>query len=542
MRQGHEVLFGVNKLSASYVRHVIVLLKNFIRMPSPIKTAVATVLSLSVALHPWLASAQVSSKPLPRFGDGADMSLAQERLIGQSVMTQLLRSPRLEQDPQLTDYVAGIWSRLREGAIRQGLLTKDQEQQFTWELSLLREPDLNAFALPGGYMGMHLGLLANVDNEAELAAVLAHELSHVSQRHIARMISKSEREAPLVLGAMILGLLIAGQSGAGAQALITGSQAVGMASQLGFSRDMEREADRMGLQVFTASGYEPQGFVGMFRQLGKASRLYDTQSYPYLRSHPLTTEREADALARVQQLNAAKEPVASFQFAMAKARAQVLLASDLELDRLTQIHSQPRNDATRTQEATSLYVRVMAEMRLHRLDKAMVAWQELDRLIPLPDVSRSWVQSLKAEMALAQNKPGQALEALGNGALQRADRLLRNKALISSGLEAQRRAAIEDLELMCALNPKDAMAWDLVAKAWQDQGFILRALRAQAESLHVRYDDKGALDRLQSAQDMGDRMRSQGRLSPADWQDLEIIRSRWHSINESLMALMKSRI
>lgn len=536
------MLGGINKLSASYVRVLAARNEEFIHMPSPIQSAVAIALSLCLGLSPVSVAAQSPSKPLPRFGDGADMSFAQERLIGQSVMTQLLRSPRLEQDPHLNDYVSGIWKRLREGAIRQGLLTQDQEQQFSWEVSLLRESDLNAFALPGGYMGLHLGLLANVDNEAELAAVLAHELSHVSQRHIARMISKSERETPLIVGAMILGVLIAGQSGAGAQALITGGQAVGMASQLGFSREMEREADRMGLQVYTASGYEPLGFVGMFRQLGKASRLFDTQSYPYLRSHPLTTEREADALARVQQLRDDKAPMTSPSFAMVKARAQVLLASEAELERLIQWHTHARGDASLLQQLTSAYARSMAELRFNRLDKAMQAWQELDRLVPAADPSRAWVQSLKAEVLLAQHKPGQALDALGTGPLQRADRLLKSRALLATGVQAQRRAAIEDLELLCAIDPKDAVAWDLVAKAWQDQGHVLRALRAQAEALHARYDDRGALDRLQSAQDQADRMRNQGQLSPADWQDLEIIRSRWHSINERLMALMKSRL
>jgi predicted Zn-dependent protease len=261
-----------------------------------------------------------------------------------------------------------------------------------------------------------------------------------------------------------------------------------------------------------------------------------------LRSHPLTTEREADAITRVQQLQTVSEPVQSLQFAMVKARAMVLLASDSELERLVQIHTQTRLNATMAEQTTSMYVKSMADLRLGNLDKATMAWQAVDRLVPLPDASRAWVQSLKAEILLAQKQPALALEALGKGPFNRAERLLRNRALLATGEAVQQRAAIEDLELLCAINPRDALAWELVASAWQTQGFPLRALRAQAESQSARYDDRAALDRLQAAQDLADRMRAQGKLGPGDWQDLEIIRSRWNSINESLMALMKSRI
>src|SRR5690606_19899123 len=132
-----------------------------------------------------------------------------------------------------------------------------------WQVLLGTDRSINAFALPGGWLGLHLGLVAVTDNRAELASVLAHELSHVTQRHISRMLTQESRQAPWVLAAMILGAVAMGRNPEAGQAVLAGSQALAAQQQLSFSRDMEREADRVGLGVATQAGFEPRGFVTM---------------------------------------------------------------------------------------------------------------------------------------------------------------------------------------------------------------------------------------------------------------------------------------
>ena len=251
------------------------------------------VLGLCVALLLPVAPAQAqwSNNRLPNLGDGAEVPLGVERRLGESIAREIYRDPDYLDDPVLGDYLQSIWQTLLASARQRSELTPELEQQFAWEVALIRDRSINAFALPGGYLGVHLGLISAVSSADELASVLAHELSHVTQRHIARMISQQGKQGPMVMGAMILGMLAASRttsasSMSAANAAIMGGQAVAVQSQLNFSRDMEREADRVGYGVMTGAGFEPQGFVTMFEKLQQASRLNDNGAFPYLRSHP----------------------------------------------------------------------------------------------------------------------------------------------------------------------------------------------------------------------------------------------------------------
>ncbi|MGA8514898.1 MAG: M48 family metalloprotease, partial [Burkholderiaceae bacterium] len=236
------------------------------------------------------------------------MSVAAERQLGQRIAREIYRDPDYIDDPVLLDYVQRIWQPLLQAARARGDITAELSERFAWEVMLARDRSVNAFALPGAYLGVHLGLIAIVGNRDELASVLAHELSHVTQRHIARMTTQQSQLSPWILGAMILGAVAARKNTEVANAVITGSQAAGAQAQLNFSRDMEREADRMGYQVLQDARFNVQGFVGMFDKLAQANRINDNGSFPYLRTHPLTSERIGDMQSRVQQGGQATTP------------------------------------------------------------------------------------------------------------------------------------------------------------------------------------------------------------------------------------------
>ena len=286
------------------------------------------VLSLLCCLGLLLGQpATLMAAGLPTLGDAGEMSLAAERRLGDQIVRELYRDSDYLDDPVLMDYVEGTWKRLLDAARRRGELPEDMDQRFAWEVLLGRDREVNAFALPGGYMGVYLGLLSLVTSRDELASVLGHETSHITQRHISRSMAKEAREMPLMMAAMILGLIAASRSPDVAGAVIMGGQAGMIQSQLNYSRDMEREADRVGYGVMTDAGFDGRGFVTMFDKLQVASRHNDSGGFPYLRSHPLTTERIADMQSR-QELRGqppmpAVEP-ATLEHAIVSARARAM--------------------------------------------------------------------------------------------------------------------------------------------------------------------------------------------------------------------------
>ncbi|QBK04017.1 peptidase M48 [Hylemonella gracilis] len=500
------------------------------------------------------AMAQGSPNALPALGDGLEMSTGAERQLGDRIARELYRSSAYVDDAVLGDYVEGLWLRLMAAARLRGELRPEMDEQYAWTVLLGRDRSVNAFALPGGYMGVHLGLIASVDDADELASVLAHELSHITQRHIARMISRQGQQAPWMIAAMILGILAASSSPDAAGALIVGGQAATVQGQLNFSRDMEREADRVGYGVMTQAGFNGQGFASMFQKLLQANRHNDTGAFPYLRSHPLTTERIADMQAR-QQLQASSAQVADTDTAMAHAmlaaRARVLADPSVDMLRAavaqaevqlpgTSVTDPPQPSA---RQAAVLYAAAWAAGELRDPMTAQKWWTRLQAMALARPQAAYQVRLLGAELALSAGDAPRALALLdlpvptvaASEKIPRAQRLLRARALTMAGLDGAARAA-QMLQVWLAEHPRDAQAWQLLSAACTAQGQTLRAVRADAEAYVVHFDYAAARDRYVAAQDLIRRGATSN-----DYIEASIIETRSKQVDALLREQMRER-
>ena len=471
---------------------------------------------------------------LPAMGDGGEMTAGAERGLGERIVRELYRDPDYIDDPILGEYVQSIWQPLLRAARARGELPPELDERFAWEILLGRDGSVNAFALPGGYLGLHLGLIGVVASRDELASVLAHELTHVTQRHISRLMTQQNRQTPWLIGAMILAALAASKNPEMANAAVMGGQAIAAQNQLNFSRDMEREADRIGYGVMTQAGFDSRGFVTMFEKLQQASRLTDNGSFPYLRSHPLTTERIADMQAR-QALEgraaAVAEPV--MEHAMLAARARVLSYPGVDLLRAWVAEPEATGFArlSASRQAAILYAAALAAERLREGRKAATL---ANRLLTLtgdnPAASRQ-ARLLAAEIALSAGDIARAAGLLNSAApsspLGRPELLMLAQARTRSGQPAQ---AVDLLQTWVSTHPRDAAAWQALAVAYRAQDQTLRAIRAEGEVQMAVYDFGGAVDRFKAARVV----MGKGNLGPADHIEASIIDTRLR-LAESLL-------
>jgi predicted Zn-dependent protease len=256
------------------------------------KGLIALVISLLLSI-PSLANS--SAEPLPELGDSAAglMAPAQEQSLGQAWLRSFRASVPLESDPLVFEYIENLLFKLT---------SYSNIEDKNLDLVIVSNPTINAFAVPGGIIGVNTGLLLYAESEAQLASVLSHELAHLSQRHFARSVEASQRTNFTTLAGLLAGIVLAAASeGDAASAAIMASQAAALDSQLRYSRLHEKEADRLGMKTLVDAGYPAESATLMFKQMLNASRLYGKRMPEFLLTHPVTESRIADASNRARQ-------------------------------------------------------------------------------------------------------------------------------------------------------------------------------------------------------------------------------------------------
>jgi beta-barrel assembly-enhancing protease len=428
---------------------------------------------------------------LPDLGESAqsDLPPLMEKRIGESIMRDIrLREPSYLDDPEIDAYLNRLGHQLTAQA---EVLGQD------FEFFALRDATLNAFAMPGGYIGVHTALILAAQSESELAGVLAHEISHVTQRHLARMINKQSQGQVAALLSLAVAILAARSNPDVAMGAAVAGQAASLQQQLNYSRDFEREADRLGLRLMEKAGYDVRGMGSFFERLQKFGRLYENNAPGYLRTHPLTTERIADMENRIQSQPYRQVPDSlEFLLVRAKLRAQLGTAQDAVIDFETQV-----NERKFVSEPAARYGLAQAYLRDKRFAGAEEQLAALRRL----KTASPMIEVLAAELRGKQNDVAGATRILREAVA----RYPGNRAIAYAwveGLLATQRVdeALKFIAADIQGHTTDFRMRGLQAKAYALQGKRLRQHWAQGEAYALQGLLLPAIEQLQLAQKSSD--------------------------------------
>lgn len=434
---------------------------------------------------------RAQQQDLPELGDPtvAIISAEQEYRLGRGWLRNLRGQTPIMEDPLVQEYAEHLVYRLAS-------------------FSELNEPDLaivvinssaiNAFAVPGGVIGLNAGLFLNAGSEDEVASVVAHEIAHVSQRHFTRRYMDSKRRGPAVLAAMLasIALAIAGSGDAG-MAGIAATQAASIQAQLAYSRHNEYEADRVGMQILAAAGMDPTAMPRFFERMLEQQR-YSGDPPEFLLTHPLTAERVADSRARARSFSATPaNPSPSFELVRARIQARYFDGQERARDYFGR--RLEGEDGVRKQAAR--YGLALTDLKADRYDAARRTLTELVDAHP----DQIWFQLGLMEVDMDQGRYPDVIErgkdVLTINPKDYAASVMTARAYLLSKKPEQAAPLLEPLLLQ---RPNDPMLWALAADAWGNSDQNARAHRARAEVLFLRGQDQAALRQMRFALDEAD--------------------------------------
>lgn len=317
----------------------------------------------------WMRPAFGVGEDLPDIGSPADsvLSKEQELRIGRAIYKSLRDTGRVLTDPEIQEYIQDVGQKLVANA---------QDGSFRFKFFVIDDPAINAFALPGGYVGVHSGLILATATESQLAGVMAHEIAHVTQRHISRAVYANQRASILTMAAMLGAILVGAVTGSSdvIQGAVATAQGVSAQQQINFTRANEYEADRVGVGILATSGFDPEGMPEFFETLARQTGPLASQAPEFLRTHPVTVNRIAETRSRLADYPDADVKDAT-GYSLTRARLTMLGSATPE-GALEQFRGQ-RDDPARVGDIGIDYGMALVNMRLGRYAEAESQFADL---------------------------------------------------------------------------------------------------------------------------------------------------------------------
>lgn len=422
---------------------------------------------------PVSTQASSLSSQLPDIGKAGArvLSPAEEEQLGREFMRSVRDNLKLLDDIPTIDYLQGLADRL---------VSSLQGEHPPITVFLVNDPTINAFAGPGGYIGVHVGLLLSAHSEAELASVLAHEIAHVTQRHLVRAFQADQRMSLPTMGALIAAIVLGGTNPNVGQAVLASTVASSAQQQLTHSRSNEQEADNIGLDMLVNANFDPKAMVEFFETLQNKQRLSEFSAPEFLRTHPLTLGRIADARNRAAQYQTHK-PGDNTQFQLIQARTAAL----------TKVPASPGHNPTAQQYFQALHDAEQGDFANARTILARLL--EANQHLMLFYYSAAQIDLMDGQPQKAHDILKQAL-ALSPGNLPLTE--LYAESLLSL---QQAEPALRLLKTTLRKHPEQFRLYQLYARAAMALRQKAEAYRALAEFQYAQGNLYQAVDYLEQA-------------------------------------------
>jgi predicted Zn-dependent protease len=436
-----------------------------------------------------------------------------EKKYGEMIMRQIRPDPDYSNDLPIYDYLNQMERRLLQAAKRLQLGGANEQGSgaYNFEVFAVKDSSINAFALPGGFIGFHTGLLVSAETDSEVASVMGHETGHVLQRHLARQMDKQTTNTMIALAGILLGALAASRNPGVASGLMQGGQAVAVNNQLSYSRDAEREADRIGFQILAASGYDVNGAPGFFQRLQKATGIMDSGVPSYVRTHPLTTDRIADMQDRAHNIANRNVPTAvEFYFIKARARMAQSGSSSQMYDLKNTFESLSKQSAPGKQ-MEGFYGLSLGALKQGKFDQAAGYLQQARNLANSVSAPGSPIlrQSLSldittSELALARGKGDEALQIAQATLKAFPQSYAAGAAMMNAYLKLGRtNDAITWLKARTRLQPNEVVWWSMLSNAYDQAKNVPMRHYALGEKYALEGAWPSAIEQLKIARSSG---------------------------------------